>query len=145
MVLRVSGQNLDIGDALRTHVQTRVGDALSKYFDRNFSGQVTVKKEGFYPKTITLATQTETAFWGNILTGGVLGSSTDSGSGAMHKYSPATFQVDLTPAVPAPATAPAPTPAAAPASTPAPAPAPSPAPPPSPDPVPAPAPVPSSK
>ena len=46
MVLRVSGQNLDIGDALRTHVQTRVGDALSKYFDRNFSGQVTVKKEG---------------------------------------------------------------------------------------------------
>lgn len=45
-MLRVSGQNLDIGDALRTHVQTRVADALSKYFDRNYSGHVTVKKEG---------------------------------------------------------------------------------------------------
>jgi len=112
---------------------------------RGSATQVTVKKEGFYPKTITLATQTETAFWGNILTGGVLGSSTDSGSGAMHKYSPATFQVDLTPTAPAPAAIPAPTPATAPASTPAPAPAPSQAPAPSPDPVPAPAPVPSSK
>jgi hypothetical protein len=104
---------------------------------RGSSTQVTVKKDGFYPKTITLATQTETAFWGNILTGGVLGSSTDSGSGAMHKYSPATFQVDLTPAVPAPA--------AAPTSIPAPAPAPTPAPAPSPVPVPAPAKVPPSK
>ena len=45
-MLRVSGQNLDIGDALRTHVQSRVADALSKYFDRNYSGHVTVKKEG---------------------------------------------------------------------------------------------------
>jgi len=45
-MLRVSGQNLDIGDALRAHVQSRVADALSKYFDRNYSGHVTVKKEG---------------------------------------------------------------------------------------------------
>jgi ribosomal subunit interface protein len=46
MTLRVSGQNLDIGDALRTHVQARVADSLSKYFDQSYTGQVTVKKEG---------------------------------------------------------------------------------------------------
>lgn len=93
---------------------------------RGSSTQVTVKKEGYFPKTITLATETETAFWGNILTGGVLGSSTDSGSGAMHKYSPATFQLDLSPATPTPPPAAAPTPAPAPTQVPAPNPAPAP-------------------
>lgn len=73
---------------------------------RGSSTQVTIKKDGYYAKTITLATETETAFWGNILIGGVLGSSTDSASGAMNKYSPATFQIDLTP-IPPPAPAPA--------------------------------------
>ena len=38
MALRVSGKNLDIGDALRTHVHSaRVGDVLSKYVDGGFS------------------------------------------------------------------------------------------------------------
>jgi len=46
MTLRVSGQNLDIGEALRTHVQARVADSLSKYFDHDYTGHVTVKKEG---------------------------------------------------------------------------------------------------
>ncbi|MEI6882701.1 MAG: ribosome-associated translation inhibitor RaiA [Bacteroidota bacterium] len=46
MTLRVSGKNLDIGEALRTHVQTRVSDALSKYFEGGWTGHVTVEKEG---------------------------------------------------------------------------------------------------
>jgi len=46
MALRVSGKNLDIGDALRAHVHGRVGDVLSKYVDGGFSGHVTVGKEG---------------------------------------------------------------------------------------------------
>jgi ribosomal subunit interface protein len=46
MVLRVSGHNLDIGEALRNHVQTRVAETLSKYFDRDYSGHVTIRKEG---------------------------------------------------------------------------------------------------
>jgi ribosomal subunit interface protein len=46
MTLRVSGQNLDIGEALRTHVQARVSDSLSKYFDLDYTGHVTVKREG---------------------------------------------------------------------------------------------------
>jgi ribosomal subunit interface protein len=46
MTLRVSGKNLDIGDALREQALERVGDALSKYFDAGYSGHVTVEKDG---------------------------------------------------------------------------------------------------
>jgi len=47
MPFRVSGKNLDIGEALRERVSARVVDALSKFFDGGYSGHVTVEKEGF--------------------------------------------------------------------------------------------------
>src|SRR4029077_11904568 len=47
MPFRVSGKNLDIGEALRTRVNARVAEALGKYFDAGYSGHVTVEKEGF--------------------------------------------------------------------------------------------------
>jgi ribosomal subunit interface protein len=47
MPFRVSGKNLDIGEALRERVNARIVEALSKYFDRGYSGHVTVEKEGF--------------------------------------------------------------------------------------------------
>jgi ribosomal subunit interface protein len=47
MPFRVSGKNLDIGEALRERVSARVVEALSKYFDGGYSGHVTVEKEGF--------------------------------------------------------------------------------------------------
>jgi len=46
MTLRVSGKNVDIGDALRTHTVSRVGDCLGRYFTGGFQGHVTVEKEG---------------------------------------------------------------------------------------------------
>lgn len=46
MTLRVSGQNLDIGEALRTQVEGRVASALSKYFDGSYSGHVTIARDG---------------------------------------------------------------------------------------------------
>jgi ribosomal subunit interface protein len=46
MPFRVSGKNIDIGDALRTRVNQRIADATSKYFDGGFSGHVTVGREG---------------------------------------------------------------------------------------------------
>src|SRR5689334_1683090 len=46
MTLRVSGKNLDIGDALRTQVLDRVAGAMSKYFDGGYSGHVTVARDG---------------------------------------------------------------------------------------------------
>lgn len=46
MALRVSGKNLDLGEALRGQVEDRIADAMSKYFGGGFSGHVTVAKDG---------------------------------------------------------------------------------------------------
>lgn len=46
MALRVSGKNVDIGEALRTHVEARVAETLGKYFNGAWNGHVTVEKDG---------------------------------------------------------------------------------------------------
>jgi ribosomal subunit interface protein len=46
MSLRVSGKNMNIGDALREHVQTKLTTAGSKYFDGKLTGHVTIAPEG---------------------------------------------------------------------------------------------------
>ena len=47
MPFRVSGKNIDLGEALRTRVNARVAEATAKYFDGGYSGHVTIGKEGF--------------------------------------------------------------------------------------------------
>jgi ribosomal subunit interface protein len=47
MSFRVSGKNIDVGEALRARINARVTEATAKYFDGGFSGHVTVGKEGF--------------------------------------------------------------------------------------------------
>jgi ribosomal subunit interface protein len=47
MSFRVSGKNIDIGEALRERISGRISEATAKYFDGGFSGHVTVGKEGF--------------------------------------------------------------------------------------------------
>ncbi|MBX9739177.1 MAG: ribosome-associated translation inhibitor RaiA [Beijerinckiaceae bacterium] len=46
MVLRVSGKNFDIGEALRLHVREKVEAASSKYFDGSVTGHVILDHEG---------------------------------------------------------------------------------------------------
>jgi ribosomal subunit interface protein len=46
MGFRVSGKNVDVGDALRDRINTRIGDALNKYFDGGFSGHMTITRDG---------------------------------------------------------------------------------------------------
>lgn len=46
MQLRITGKNIDIGDALRQQVVDRLNLALGKYFDGGWSGQVTIEREG---------------------------------------------------------------------------------------------------
>ncbi|MET0313532.1 MAG: ribosome-associated translation inhibitor RaiA [Hansschlegelia sp.] len=46
MTLRVSGKNLDLGEALRGQVEDRISDAMTKYFGGGFSGHVTVERDG---------------------------------------------------------------------------------------------------
>ena len=47
MPFRVSGKNIDLGEALRTRINERIAEATAKYFDGGYSGHVTVGKEGF--------------------------------------------------------------------------------------------------
>src|SRR5262249_50175256 len=47
MPLRVSGKNIRVGEALRERVNTRVAEAMAKYFDGGFSGHVTIGRDGF--------------------------------------------------------------------------------------------------
>ncbi|MGA2126113.1 MAG: ribosome-associated translation inhibitor RaiA [Xanthobacteraceae bacterium] len=46
MSFRVSGKNIDIGDALRGRIGERVAEALGKYFDGGYSGHATVERDG---------------------------------------------------------------------------------------------------
>ena len=46
MALRVSGKNIDVGEALRHRLSDRITEVLSKYFDGGWSGHVTVAREG---------------------------------------------------------------------------------------------------
>jgi ribosomal subunit interface protein len=46
MRIQVSGKQMDIGDALRTHVEDRLTEAVGKYFDRPVEALVTFCREG---------------------------------------------------------------------------------------------------
>jgi hypothetical protein len=65
--------------------------------ERKSGTTVTLQKEGYEAKTVTLTTEVESVFWGNIILGGGIGSTTDLASGAMYYYAPATLQIDLVP------------------------------------------------
>jgi ribosome hibernation promoting factor len=47
MSFRISGQNLDIGEALRERISERIAEAMDKYFDGGYSGHVTLARDGF--------------------------------------------------------------------------------------------------
>ena len=51
MALRISGKNIDVGAAYRTHVEQRLGEALRKYFDGGFTGHVILEREGSWLRT----------------------------------------------------------------------------------------------
>jgi len=43
---RVSGKNVDMGDALRGRIEARVEEIVRKYFDGGYTGHATVEPEG---------------------------------------------------------------------------------------------------
>jgi ribosomal subunit interface protein len=47
MTFRVSGKNLDLGDALRDRIRDRIAEIVGKYFDGGYSGHVTLTRDGF--------------------------------------------------------------------------------------------------
>ena len=46
MDLPINGKHVDVGDALRAHVEEMLNTAVSKYFDRPLEGTVTFSREG---------------------------------------------------------------------------------------------------
>lgn len=47
MHLNITGKQIDIGSALRTHVEARMAQTVAKYFDRTVDGAVTFVRDGF--------------------------------------------------------------------------------------------------
>jgi ribosomal subunit interface protein len=47
MTLRISGKSISLGEALRGRVSERTEEVLRKYFDGNYSGHITLSKDGF--------------------------------------------------------------------------------------------------
>jgi ribosome hibernation promoting factor len=47
MTFRVSGKNLDVGDALRDRISDRIAETVNKYFDGGYSGHLTLARDGF--------------------------------------------------------------------------------------------------
>jgi hypothetical protein len=60
-------------------------------------GTLMVQKPGYKTVNVSLSKTLEPIFWGNIITGGTLGSITDFASGSAFQYAPASYQVDLRP------------------------------------------------
>lgn len=46
MTLRVSGKNMDVGDALRGRAEERFDAVVKKYFDGGYTGHLTLEPEG---------------------------------------------------------------------------------------------------
>ena len=59
---------------------------------------LTFSKEGYKTASFQMDSELNPWFWGNLVCGGLLGSSTDGLSGAMHKYAPSQYMATLTPA-----------------------------------------------
>jgi ribosome hibernation promoting factor len=47
MSFRVSGKNIEVGEALRERISARILESIEKYFNGGFSGHATVGKEAF--------------------------------------------------------------------------------------------------
>jgi len=46
MQVQITGKNVDVGDALKSHIKARLNQDVVKYFDDDANGHVTVAREG---------------------------------------------------------------------------------------------------
>lgn len=70
---------------------------LSMLMKRSKSTMILAKKNGYEDQQVALQTKINNTFWGNILTGGPFGSTTDYASDAMVEYSPNMYHITLNP------------------------------------------------
>lgn len=70
---------------------------LTMALERTSKQTLSFEKEGYDTLTMPLTTTLNGWFWGNIVIGGLLGSTTDGLTGAVHEYSPSAYHVTLKP------------------------------------------------
>jgi ribosomal subunit interface protein len=46
MTVRISGKNMDVGDALRSKAETHIDEVVTKYFDGGYEGHLTLSHDG---------------------------------------------------------------------------------------------------
>lgn len=68
---------------------------------RDKNTMITVQKDGYQEERFQLGTEFNPWFMGNVITGGLLGSTTDVVSGATVEYSPSQYHTTLKPVTPA--------------------------------------------
>ncbi len=73
---------------------------LTVQVDKGSNQAITFEKEGYKTHTAQLSTTTNPWFFGNIVFGGLVGSTTDGVSGAIHEFSPDQYFVTLRPDTP---------------------------------------------
>jgi len=70
---------------------------ISTMIEKKSNQTLTVSKEGYKTFTTQMTTSLDPWFWGNIVIGGLLGSTTDAATGAVHQYAPGQYLVTLEP------------------------------------------------
>ena len=70
---------------------------VSTRLDKNSDQTVSFEMDGYRTVSKSLTTKTDAWFFGNIIIGGLFGSTTDYASGAIHEYSPDQYFVTLPP------------------------------------------------
>jgi len=68
---------------------------LTVQLDKKSGQSVEFNLEGYKRQTRALSTKMDSWFWGNIVLGGLIGSSTDGISGSIHEYSPNQYFVTM--------------------------------------------------
>lgn len=70
---------------------------LTVQLDKKKDQTLTFSMDGYKTVTMPLTTTLNSWFWGNILIGGLFGSTTDNYTGAMNEYAPTQYMVNLVP------------------------------------------------
>lgn len=70
---------------------------LTVQLDKKKDQTLTFSKDGYKTVTMPLTTSLNSWFWGNIVIGGLIGSTTDAYTGSMNEYAPSQYLVNLVP------------------------------------------------
>lgn len=83
------------GADVKVNGQKTCTTPCTQMFKRSNSTIVSIEKEGYVSETINPSTGLDSWFWGNIIFGGLIGSTTDFANGAAYQYQPNMYNINL--------------------------------------------------